>query len=177
MSKPRPAIVGVGNVLMGDDGVGPAVVEALRRRGVDRRAELLDAGLAFSEVLCDLDPARPLVVIDAVRGGGPPGSVYRLTLNDLDAETGSMSKAFSLHELNVLPALRMEALGGRWFDDVTIFGVEPGEVDWGEELSAPVAEAVEILAQAVCQYLDDLSAVAKRPSLQRASAPSGSDSQ
>jgi len=77
--------VGVGNVLMGDDGAGPAAVEALRRAGLADRAGLFGAGLAFSEVLCELEPHRPLVVIDAVRGGGEPGSIYRLGLADLDA--------------------------------------------------------------------------------------------
>ncbi len=75
MSEPRPAIVGVGSVLMGDDGVGPAAIEALRARGVDKRAELIDAGLAFSDVLCELEPTAPLVILDAVRGGYPAGSI------------------------------------------------------------------------------------------------------
>ncbi len=151
----QPAIVGVGNVLMGDDGVGPAAVEAMRRDGAGRRAELIDAGLAFAEVLCDLDPARPVAVIDAVRGGSAPGSIYRLTPADLAGESGSMAAAVSLHELNVLPALRMEALAGREFADVTVFGVEPGILAWGEGLSPPVAEAVRKLRQVIRRYLDE----------------------
>lgn len=140
-------------MLMGDDGVGVAAVEALRRRGLGGRAELIDAGLAFSEVLCDLAPARPLVVLDAVRGGGRPGTVYRLTADELGA--GSLSAAVSLHEVNVLPALRMEALAGREFTDVTIFGVEPAVIEWTEQLSPPVAGAVEKLVDAVRLYLDE----------------------
>lgn len=151
----RPAIIGVGNVLMGDDGVGPAAVEALRRAAAAENAELVEAGLAFSEVLCDIDPARPVVIIDAVRGGGPPGSIYRLTVDDLAGDSGSMPSAVSLHEVNVLPALRMEALAGRDFTDVTIFGVEPDTVAWGQGLSAPVAEAVKKLTGLVSQYLQE----------------------
>jgi hydrogenase maturation protease len=143
---------------MGDDGVGPAVVEALRRRGAAARAELIDAGLAFSDVLCDLEPSRPLVVIDAVRGGGPPGSVYRLGPAWLAEEAGSMARAVSLHEVNVLPALRMEALAGREFTNVTIFGVEPGEIAWGERLSPAVAKALEKVVRAVCDYLENPAA-------------------
>lgn len=154
----RPAIVGVGNVLMGDDGAGPAAVEALRRAGLADRADLFDAGLAFSEVLCELEPHRPLVVIDAVRGGGEPGSIYRLGLADLDAGRAGMAGAYSLHELSVLPALRMEALAGRVFEDVTIFGIEPAQVAWGEGLSRPVARAVEMLPAEICHYLDDCAA-------------------
>ena len=161
----RPAIIGVGNVLMGDDGVGPAALEVFGAQGLGDRAELIDAGLAFSEVLCDLEPDRRLIIVDAVRGGGPAGSVYRLTLADLEAGAGMVS-AMSLHEVNVLPALQMEALAGREFTDVTIFGVEPGRVDWGEGLSAPVAAAVEKLAEILAQYVNS-----------RADAACGSTSQ
>ena len=142
-------------MLMGDDGVGPAAIEALRRRGAADRAELIDAGLAFSDVLCDLEPSRPLLVIDAVRGGGPPGTVYRLGPDDLAEEAGSLARSVSLHEISVLPALRMEALAGREFADVTILGVEPGEVAWGERLSPPVAEALEKVVDEVCRYLEE----------------------
>jgi len=140
---------------MGDDGVGPAAIEHLRAEGFDQRAELWEAGLAFSEVLCDLKPDRPLVIIDAVRGGGAPGEVYRLDLADLDGRSGAMSAAISLHELSVLPALRMETLAGREFSDVTIFGVEPGRIDWVEGLSTPVAKALKNLTQAITEYLDE----------------------
>jgi hydrogenase maturation protease len=144
--------VGVGNVLMGDDGVGPAAIEVLSRRGLGGSSELIDAGLAFGEVLCDLSPDRPLVIIDAARGGGPPGSIYRLGLEEL-AEGGSMAAAVSLHEVSIVPALRMAALAGRRFADVTLFGVEPQRVAWAEGLSAPVAAAVERLADEIRRHL------------------------
>jgi hydrogenase maturation protease len=140
---------------MGDDGLGPVAVEVLRREGLGERAELIDAGLAFSEVLCDLEPARALIIIDALRGQGDPGSIYRLTLDDLDPASGAMTSAVSLHEVNVLPALRMEALAGREFRDVTIFGIEPARVGWGEELTEPVADAIKRLVKIISNYLDD----------------------
>ena len=153
-STDRPVVIGVGNTLMSDDGVGPAAVAELRRRGLGERAELIDAGLAFSEVLCDLQPTQPLIVIDAVRGGGKGGSIYQLTIDDLAAEGGSLASAVSLHEVNVLPALRMEALGGRCFADVTVLGVEPVRLAWGEGLSLPVAEAMEKLIQVATGLVD-----------------------
>jgi len=155
--------VGVGNLLMGDDGVGPAAIEALRRAGLDTRAELIDAGLAFPEVLCDLAPSRPLVIVDAVRPDGRPGSLFRLTPEDLAAESGGMAPAVSLHEVSILPALRMEALAGRARADVTIFGIECRDVAWGEGLSAPVAAALEKLVGAIRRYLDERAAAPARP--------------
>jgi hydrogenase maturation protease len=148
-------IVGVGSLVMGDDGVGPAVIERLRLRGAPECVRLFDAGLAFSDVIATLDPDEPLIVIDAVKAGGAPGSLYRLALDpghvagDLAAD-GAM---LSLHELSVLPTLRLEALCGRVFADVTVFGVEPAEVAWGDRLSPAVAGAVDRLVEAVLDHV------------------------
>jgi len=147
-------IVGVGSTLMGDDGVGPAVVDALARRGGSDGVALHDAGLAVSDVLGRLDPADPLIVVDALRAGGQPGDVYRADLDELALAEGSSAACLSLHELNVLPALRMEALSGRAFRNVTVFGVEPASIEWGEGLSAPVAAAVERVSNAILQHVD-----------------------
>lgn len=143
MSERRVNIVGVGNLLMGDDGVGPAAIARLEARGTPAGVCLYDAGLAFSDVLGMLDPADPLIVIDAVRTGGRPGEVRRLGLDVLNVDAASAPAMLSLHELSVVPALRLEALAGRVFSDVTVLGVEPGVVDWGEGLSPAVADAVD----------------------------------
>ena len=150
MSETTVHIVGVGNVLMGDDGVGPAAIERLGRRALPRGVRLCDAGLAFSEVLGTLDPRDRLLVIDAVRAGGQPGDLHVLRVDPLRADDDG--RPLSLHELSVLPALRLEALAGRVFRDVTVFGVEPGRVGWGEGLSAPVAAALDRLLETVLQH-------------------------
>ena len=153
MSERRVNIVGVGNSLMGDDGVGPAVIERLGRRGTTDGVVLHDAGLAVSDVLGLLDPSDPLIVIDAVRAGGRPGQVHRFRLNVFDLDGEPLAGAVSLHELSVVPALGIEVLTGRIFGDVTVFGVEPGVVAWGEGLSPAVADAVEHLVDEILAHL------------------------
>jgi len=59
----------------------------------------------------------------------------------------------SLHELSVVPALQLDAIAGRVFSDVTIFGVEPAVVEWGEGLSPAVADAVERLVDKVLAHV------------------------
>jgi hypothetical protein len=88
----------------------------------------------------------------------------------MDPAGGSTSVAMSLHELSVLPALKMEALAGREFTDVTVLGVEPGAVGWGQGLSAATAGAMEKLLDAVCHWLDERAA----GNCLRAAAASGS---
>ena len=160
MSEIPVNIVAVGNMLMGDDGVGPAALQHLAARTLPPSVRLHDAGLAVSDVLCRLDPAEPLIVIDALRGDGGAGSVYKTAFDEAAWEHQPFHAAISLHELSVLPALRMEALTGREFGDVTIFGVEPAVIEWGVGLSAPVADAMDRLIEAVLEHVDSRCAAA-----------------
>ena len=156
MSDRAINILGVGSTLMGDDGVGPAAVEALQARGMPANVQLHDAGLAVSDVLGRLDPDDPLIVIDALRAGGEPGSVYKARLEDLSLVEGPLTGCLSLHELSVLPALRIEALTGRPFTNVTVFALEPESIAWGQGLSTTVGNAIEKLIQAVLQHVEQI---------------------
>jgi len=153
-------IVGVGNVLMGDDGVGPAAAEALNNRALADGVCVYDAGLAVSDILGGLDPQVPLIVIDAMRTGGRPGSVYQARLGDFwhSLVEGTLSGCLSLHEISVLPALRIEAMTGREFKDVTVFGAEPESTNWGDGLSPTAAAAAEMLADAVVEHIETILA-------------------
>ena len=110
MSESRVVnILGVGNTLMGDDGVGVAALARLAERGAPAGCALHDVGLAVSDVLGSLDPADPLVVIDAVKAGRAPGTVYTAAIDPLDCDEATDGQMVSLHELSVVPALRIEA--------------------------------------------------------------------
>ena len=161
MSDVRVNIVGVGNTLMGDDGVGPAAIEAMAARSdLPAGVRLHEAGLALTDVLGQLDPDAPLFVVDAVRGGQEPGTVYRVELSDLSGADGAPGGPISLHEISVLPALRIEALTGRTFRDVTVFGIEPGSVAWDHGLSTPVAAKLDKLITAVLHHAETNQPVA-----------------
>jgi len=110
----KPVVVlGCGNVLFGDDGLGPAVIERLGREAPDTWAEqvcLLDVGTGARKVLFDmaLSEVRPrrLLVVDAVDAGRAPGDVFTLSLDDLPT---NKTDDFSMHQLptsNLLRELR-----------------------------------------------------------------------
>lgn len=110
----KPVVVlGCGNVLFGDDGLGPAVIERLRREAPDVWSEqvcLLDVGTAARKVLFDmaLSQVRPrrLLVVDAVDAGRAAGEVFTLSLDDLPP---NKIDDFSMHQFptsNLLRELR-----------------------------------------------------------------------
>lgn len=127
-------IVGAGNLLLKDEGIGIHVIRALEKLKIEG-VELIDAGTSpdFPFLVQGL---KRLVVIDAARMGGQPGAVYKFALSELELEP---KETFSLHEIGLIENLKLaQLLGGP--REVTIIGVEPAEINWGLELSPILRE-------------------------------------
>jgi len=137
-------VLGVGNELMADEGVGVHVVRRLRQAGSDERVELIEAGTALIEALDLVEPGADVVVVDAASGGGEPGSVYRLALDDVAAPRG-----VSLHETSLPEAFAVAQAGGARFGRVVIFGIEPSVVRVGTEVSQALAEELPTILDVV----------------------------
>jgi hydrogenase maturation protease len=142
------AIIGVGNILMMDEGIGVRVIEELRRRELPEGVDLFDAGTAIMDLMGDLRDYDRLIIVDAVQGGSPPGTLYRFRPEDLGKKLGG-SGAMSLHQVSLLDGLALERLAtGRTYD-ITIIGVEPERVEMGLELSAALHASLPKIAEVV----------------------------
>lgn len=147
----KKLVVGTGNLLLKDDGVGVHAIRALQMRSLPPEVELLDGGTAGCDLLPYLGGADLIVVIDALKGGGEPGAIYRLSPEDCYPRQGE--GGISLHDLGILTALRdLELLQGRPVKTV-IFGVEPAEISCGLELTPQVAAALPRLLELVMEEL------------------------
>ncbi|MEW6034127.1 MAG: hydrogenase maturation protease [Chloroflexota bacterium] len=133
-SEHRVVVLGVGNELLKDEGVGVHTARALTAEPWASSLEVIESGSAL-DALPTGRPISKLVVVDAVCGGGEPGSVYRFTPEDVELEA---TRIASLHELNLFDALRLNGLAGIKPAETVIIGVEPKDVGWGIELSAEV---------------------------------------
>ncbi len=141
-------VLGLGNTLMGDDGVGVAAVQELKRLGLEG-VELKEGGVRGIGLLPVLRGRRRVVIIDAVRGGGgEPGTIYRITGEELAEAEFSL---LSLHQLALehVLALGRELLGGEFPEEIVIYGVEVEKVRPGEGLSEPVERALPRLVKLV----------------------------
>lgn len=141
-------IVGLGNTLAGDDGVGIAVVERLRAAGLppDTRAEVGGTdSLCLTEIW---KGERKIWFVDAVIGGKPPGTVHRLGHRQL---LEAPQKHRGAHQLSLAENLRWLLLARRDLTAVRfrLWGVEPGELRPNERLSPPVARAADRLCDRI----------------------------
>jgi len=129
---PRTLVIGVGNLLLKDEGIGVHLVRALQEAELADDITLIDAGTA-PDLIAYANAGDKLVIIDAAKGGGEPGTVYRLRPGDLTTPTGI---AISAHELGVEQGLALLKLMGNEPGEIIIIGIEPQEIDFGTELSA-----------------------------------------
>jgi hydrogenase maturation protease len=152
----RVVIAGVGNVLRGDDGFGPAVVQALERYGgLPAGVRTVEVGIGGIGLVHELlEGCDMLVVVDAVERGGEPGTLYILepqvpcleSLSDMERA----GLAVDLHEVVPGSVLLMARGLGVLPPVVRIVGCQPGETEeFALDLTPPVAGAVSEAVQAI----------------------------
>ena len=140
-------VVGVGNPLRGDDGIGPAVVEWLRARRLPADVELIDARMSGLDLALTLTGCRRAVVIDAADMGRAPGEWARLTPQQVCP--ADRDGRLSPHAAGLAEALALGAALGTLPEQVVIFGVQPAQVTWSIGLSAAARRAVSGVGQAI----------------------------
>jgi hydrogenase maturation protease len=150
-------VLGVGNLLLGDEGVGVHAVRALARdHAFPPEVELLDGGTAGMELLEPIRQARHLVVIDAVDAGVEPGTVVRLSGNDVPIFFGR--RHLSPHQVGLSDVLAVARLAGRAPASVTVLGVQPASLSPTVDLTPRVAAALPRLLRAVVVEIAQLEA-------------------
>ncbi|CAN5760480.1 hydrogenase maturation protease [soil metagenome] len=150
-------VVGCGNLLRGDDGVGPVLIRHLWERGVPTGARLVDGGTAGMDVAFQMRGAERVVIIDATTTGGTPGTMYRVPgseLAELPPLQGLHTHSFRWD--HAIPLARW-ALGDACPTDVTVFLIEAGSVELGADLSPPIEAAMAQVADIIERdYFADL---------------------
>ena len=142
------AIIGCGNPNRCDDGVGPAVIRALRGRGAGAdpaSVRLLDAGTDGMATMFGAKGCQSLIVIDACRSGSAPGAIFEAPGAEFEA---GYSPTLNLHDFrweNALYAGRA-MFRDAFPTDVTVLLIEAASIDFGVELSAAVSAAAEKVA-------------------------------
>lgn len=145
-------LLGLGNVLLGDEGVGVHVVRRLQSMPLPPEVEALDGGTSGFELLSHCRGRKKIFIIDAVKLEAEPGAMFRFAPEDL---TQPRAPAFSAHEGGVHELLHFcKTLAPR--PEVIIYGVVPEETQrMSLELSAPLARRLEEIAARIAQALPE----------------------
>lgn len=148
----RVLILGAGNLLLKDEGIGVHVARRLANAGLPEDVRVVDCGTRVLDALSFIKSADRLIVIDAVRTGAQPGTIFRLRDEDISE---SPSRSVSLHQMSLLETLEIaDRVIPR--PATTIIGVEPEDVSLGMELSPTLANTLPrivdlVLEEVSCQ--------------------------
>ncbi len=159
----RVAVIGIGNVLNGDDALGPYAVRLLEAAWeLSEEVEVIDAGTPGADLGALLDGARAAVIVDAVSAKGRPGELRRYDRAEI--LRGAPRLAMSPHEPGVREALLALEFQGSGPDDIVLLGAVPGDLELGTALSSPVKAALPALVDAVVAELRRLGVEPRRRS-------------
>lgn len=133
-------VMGVGNVLLSDEGIGVRIVEELEHRyRFPEEVEILDGGTSGIELLRYFDGRDNLIIIDAVRAGHPPGTVMRIEGDEVPA---TFETRITPHQLGLSDLLATAKLTDQMPANLVLFGIEPKSLETGLGFSPEVEEAV-----------------------------------
>lgn len=152
MTDRRTLVVGVGSPLMADDGVGVVAVERLRQAlGEVDGVAFLDGGTWGMQLLPEIEEAERLLLLDAIHGGVPPGTVVRLSKEELPR---LLYHKVSPHQIDLREVFALAELRGTFPDQAVALGVEPAMIELREGLSPAVESALPKLLRAAVAQLE-----------------------
>ena len=144
-------VLGLGNSLRGDDGVGPAVIEWLDRQALPPGVEAIDGGTSGLDIVSILMGRERAIIVDAANVGRVPGQWARFTPDV--AQLKESDTTLSLHSAGLAEALALGAALNVLPPTIIIYGVQPQSLDWSAQLSAEVQVAMIEVGQAVLREL------------------------
>ena len=145
-------VLGIGNLLLSDEGVGVKAVEELENRyDCSDAVEIVDGGTSGSELLPYFDDRSHILIIDAVKTGNKPGAIVRI-----ENPPAFFQKKISPHQIGLADVLGLAAITDNLPRNITLFGIEPKELSTGLDLSTEVARNLSRLVDMVVEELKSI---------------------
>lgn len=142
-SQPKVLVLGIGNLVMSDDGVGVKVVHRLQKEyWFADQVEIMDGGTLGLDLLPKLEGIDRLIIVDAVETGMEPGTCIRLSGEELPI---ALETKVSPHQMGLKDLLSVAELMGHSPREMVLIGVQPGSIEMDTELTPVVEAKVDIL--------------------------------
>lgn len=149
----RTLILGLGNILLSDDGVGVHVLRALEEGEIGRHVALRDGGTIGISLLSEVEDSGALIAIDAMELGAEPGTVRTFVGPDMDRQLSGRKR--SAHEVALADLIMAAELSGHVPKRRALVAIQPGSLDWGLNPTAPVLSAIPEACSAALSLIED----------------------
>ena len=145
-------ILGIGNTLLADEGIGVHVIQHLQSHHNEMPdTTLLDGGTLSFTLAGAIESADNLIVVDAAQLHATPGSLKTFIDEDMDNFLNSNNKR-SVHEVGLLDLMTIARLADHYPTRRALIGIQPQKLDWGEQPT----EAVQAAIPAACEQVREL---------------------
>lgn len=145
-------ILGVGNLLLSDEGVGVHVANRLLKMNLPKGVSVVEGGTDGFRLLNVITKADRLIVIDSVKGGADPGSIYKFDIDQVKSCPSGFKT--SVHQIGILEVINMSGLIGK-VPHTTVIGIEPKSLEMGMELSPEIEEKIPRIIELILSELKD----------------------
>jgi hydrogenase maturation protease len=149
-ARHETVVIGIGNPLMGDDGIGLAALERLLAWEFEPFVERVDGGTWGMNLLQFVEEARRLLVLDAIEAGLEPGSPVALEGDEIPR---FLSTKLSPHQIELREVLALAELRGTLPEEVVAIGLQPGRVEMSERLSPEVEARLDDMVERCVERL------------------------
>jgi hydrogenase maturation protease len=151
MIDKKPVLVlGIGNLILKDEGFGVHVVQKMANITLPDDVELMDGGTMGIDLLYYIEGRKKVVVIDVVDAGSPPGTLYRFTDKNIEYHKGMLRSA---HEIDFTYILKTAEQLGTIPDEVIFIGITPQEIEPGVGLSPVLEEKIPHVIELVMKEI------------------------
>jgi len=143
--KKKIVVLGIGNLLLKDEGVGIHVVQALKKESLPENVEVVDGSVLGFDLLPIVQNCDKLIVIDAIKTNEKPGTIFKFNAQDIDIKRDT---SVSLHDVDFFQVLELAKRLNK-LPPTELIAIVPKEIAWGMELSDCLTEKVPELTKLV----------------------------
>ena len=155
--KTRLKIIGFGNILMGDDGIGIRVIEELKNHSIIKNLEnieIIDGGTSGVDLIFFLQQSDKVIIIDAVDAGQAEDEVICFNYNDIKQLPEKELKSFSLHDMDLSEIFKL-VKSLKINTDVVVIGIKPKFINFGDKLSSTVKTKIPEIISKIIQEIEN----------------------
>jgi len=153
MHSPKIMVMGVGNILLSDEGLGVRFLDELAKTPLPQYVELLEGGTAGLELVHLIKEVDFLIIVDAINAQAEPGALFRFHPGDIKVFPEQYQVSF--HQIGILEVLAMANVLGQ-VPKTLIFGIQPKSLEWGMDISPEIQALFPRLTELILKEIDAL---------------------